>query len=244
MENHMCSGQASSTDRYKRSVLNDSARPNLNLLEGAAFRATNDDPTFEALRTNARPLRSLAGNLDALGIKAWHVSLAGVAFTFASVVFMGTNRLAAVALALCGVFCDGMDGVVARLYPQPRPLGLKGDVIDTACDLTRVLCVLFGLAMAKIVPNDWLLWTNAACLISNSALNGWKNELVMGRVLSLYNQTVVVGGGILMLVFGAKIADSSAWKWSASISLAVLVPLLVHSAIIVTRLRRNRFRLM
>lgn len=239
----MCSGQASSTDRYKRNALDDSARPNLNLLEGAAFRATNDDPTFEALRTNARPLRMIAWALNALGVKAWHVSVSGVAFTLTSVAFMGSNRAIAVALALVGVFCDGMDGIVARLYPQPRPLGLKGDVIDTACDLTRVLCVLVGLAIAKIVPNDWLLWVNAACLISNSVLNGWKNGLVMGRVLSLYNQTVVVGGGILMLAFGVTIAGSSAWKWSASISLIVLLPLLIHSAFIVMRLRRKRFRL-
>lgn len=214
---------------HTRPRLPPEVRDKLNILERVAHALTGDDPTLEGPRTNGGPFRWAASVLDCCGVAAWHVSLLGILVTVVAAVVLPSWPLTAGVLILLGVLFDCIDGVLARLNLRPAPLGLRGDVVDTACDLSRVLLIVGGLVAAGYMPSVTRTWLLGTLLVANALVNAAKNRSALGRALSLFNQTFVVCGAMALLVIGRQ---SPLTIWVPSVvdaANAVLLVLILQS---------------
>lgn len=216
---------------------------NLNMLERLLFRISNGDPTLENWRTSLPPVRTLASWLDKRGVAAWHISLLAVLATVSAMLLLpfvhGISKISVVTLIAAGVLLDGFDGVLARVGKRREPFGLSGDVIDTSCDLSRILILIGGMTFAGYAPHTPWTYALAAAVTAHTVTGGLKNRIVLGRALNLFSQTTIVGGSLLLIMLGQQ-AASSIVQTVMMVTAAIAGTLSLHSFRLWLRARKQK----
>ncbi|CAM4396031.1 CDP-alcohol phosphatidyltransferase family protein [Pseudoalteromonas maricaloris] len=110
-----------------------------NVIEKIAFDLTRGDPTFQKLRDKI--LRKPAKLLIMLGIGANVISLIGAIFAILAAYFSENPNLFFIFIIL-NLFCDGIDGVVARYKKTQSDFG---SLLDVTCDTFSLIVVSAGL---------------------------------------------------------------------------------------------------
>jgi phosphatidylglycerophosphate synthase len=117
-------------------------------------------------RTLRKPLHPIARGLDAAGVGANHVTMAGVTASALAAISLAWNQIPlALIWLLIGLLCDMLDGDLARLRPG-KATGF-GAFLDSTMDRISEALLFGGLLIAKQYhdgPAGWIwlsLWVLA-----------------------------------------------------------------------------------
>jgi phosphatidylglycerophosphate synthase len=109
---------------------------------------------MKARKRAAIILAPVGKGLARLGLRAWHVTLFGLAVTVTGTVLvgMGSARLGAV-VVLIGSGIDALDGAVARARGS---VSARGALLDAATDRIEETAMWTGLAIAVVHTPAWV----------------------------------------------------------------------------------------
>lgn len=120
----------------------------------------------ETKRTLRKPLQPVARGLDAAGVRANHVTVAGVVACGLAAISLALDQTAlALIWLLIGLLCDMLDGDLARL--RPENISRFGAFLDSTVDRISEAFIFAGVLIAKQAhdgPAGWVwlcLWVLA-----------------------------------------------------------------------------------
>lgn len=180
--------------RMKRQLPND-ARNSLrwNLIEGAAIKVFNGDPTLQDFRD--RNFSWIGQHMLAVGLTANRVSLIGLAFAILAAIFV--NHPVAFALALvASMVCDGMDGVVARLSGSAND---SGSLIDISCDTLSVLLVALSLSITGSI--SWVMLVAFALAMSTYTWRSMLKSKILNNIYRSVGSRIFTFCGLALVAF-------------------------------------------
>lgn len=100
-----------------------------------------------------KPLKSIAGYLDQLGVSANAITLLGLAGNIAAAFFIGRGQLLAGAITLILVSpLDAVDGALSRVRNRESKFGA---FLDSICDRYSELAVIFAVLILFLNRNDY-----------------------------------------------------------------------------------------
>jgi len=109
---------------------------------------------MKARKWTAVVLAPLGRGLAKIGVRAWQVTLFGLAVTVTGAVFVGEGRFVPGAvLVLVGSGIDALDGTVAR---SRGSVSERGAFLDAATDRIGETAMWTGLAVAVVETTSWV----------------------------------------------------------------------------------------
>ncbi len=166
----------------------------------------------ETKRALRKPLLPIARGLDAAGVRANHVTVAGVVACGLAAIALALDRTAlALIWLLIGLLCDMLDGDLARL--RPENISRFGAFLDSTVDRISEAVLFAGILIAKQEhdgPAGWfwlVLWVLA---LSGSFLVSYTRARAEGLgvdcsvgVAERPERMVIL---ILLIVFGLSLS--------------------------------------
>ena len=173
-----------------------------NLIEQTAIDLTDGDPTLQNF--GDRLFKPFAVLLTRLGVRAAHLSLAGVLFALMASLNVEVTSIF-VACLFANMLCDGLDGVIARYQDLDSDAGA---VLDVGCDTLSILLVIAGLYVNKEI-SIWMFIIFGVVIMYYTLISMVKSKLlcdiyrsVGSRVFTFLGLAVIsaatsFGGGVL-----------------------------------------------
>lgn len=189
-----------------------------NIIERCAIWSSGGDPTLQTIRD--RLFSPVAWLLAQAGVSANLISVGGLAAGAVGAFFLNRPVLGVIFLGL-NLFCDGVDGVVAR---QTGTASERGERIDIFCDTASLILLALGLLfhgfISPLTTSIYII-----VLMIYTLASATKSEFLIGKFRSIGSRVMTSVGVIIILSLSHFLPEPD--------SLALLSSLLLNTVAIV-----------
>ncbi|NIA24762.1 MAG: CDP-alcohol phosphatidyltransferase family protein [Gammaproteobacteria bacterium] len=162
-------------------------------------------------------LAPLGKGLARIGVRAWQVTLLGLAITVTGAVFVGGGRfLVGAILVLVGAGVDALDGAVARASDSASE---RGAFLDAATDRIGETAMWTGLAVAVAQTTSWVALT-VLCLGASLIISYLRAKVETGGVdgrgglMGRAERVILYGVGLLFGWIGPMLWAMTLLTWA------------------------------
>lgn len=186
-------------------------------MEAASWYVAATMIDMKARRRVTLLLAPIARGLVRIGVRAWQVTLVGLAITLAGAVFIGGGRfLVGAILVLVGSGVDAVDGAVARLR---KSVSKRGAFLDAATDRVSETAMWTGLAIAVAPTTLWVALC-VLCLGASLTTSYLRAKAETGGVdgrgglMGRAERVILYGAGLLLGWIGPMLWAMTVLTWA------------------------------